>query len=280
MANKTCVTQGFDDGTLTCSASCAFVTTDCISDTTGGGDDGGSTGGGASGGAAAVAPPAEDDTQQETLPEQSKTFATITQGEPAVFAITNANIYNYISEITINSNTEASNVKVTVKKHNSRPSSVSSAPSKSVYKYLEINLDNLDNTALDNAELKFSVEKIWLSANNIDKNTVILLRYNSGSWNELPTSFRNEETNYIHYIATTPGFSVFAIAGEPSAAQSDTPSIDKPVDQPDDIKEITGEAITETSGGSSLTTIVIILLVLVVGGAVMYFIGKKKKSSF
>jgi len=49
LVSETCVTQGFDSGTLSCSSSCTFVTSSCSND-----DDGG--GGGGGGGRATAAP--------------------------------------------------------------------------------------------------------------------------------------------------------------------------------------------------------------------------------
>lgn len=50
--SQTCVTQGYDTGTLTCSSSCAFVTSACSNNSPGGG------GGGGGGGGATVVPSA------------------------------------------------------------------------------------------------------------------------------------------------------------------------------------------------------------------------------
>ncbi len=68
MASQTCVTQGYTGGTLTCSASCTFVTSACTisSGDTGSGDTGGASGG-SSGGGAALPPPVED--HAEEVPE-------------------------------------------------------------------------------------------------------------------------------------------------------------------------------------------------------------------
>ena len=202
--------SSYTGGTLSCSASCTFVTSGCTSS---GGDTGGDTSTGGSTGGAATLPPVEQTTVEE---ETSTTFATVLPGEPAKFTVANAVIG--ISEITLNSNSEASDVQVTVKKHSSRPSTVSSAPTRAVYQYLEINLDNLDNTALNNAEIKFKVSKSWISLNSMDKNTVVLLRYNNGAWQELSTTYLSEDGASVYYSATTPGFSVFAISGVASSA--------------------------------------------------------------
>lgn len=52
LGGETCVTQGFDSGTLSCSSSCAFTTSNCSNDDDGGG------GGGGGGGRATTAPSA------------------------------------------------------------------------------------------------------------------------------------------------------------------------------------------------------------------------------
>ena len=79
--SKTCITQGYTGGTLTCSASCTFVTSACTSS---GGDTGGDTGGspgGSSGGAAL--PPVEDIEAPETDSTVDDTHIDTTDTTPS-----------------------------------------------------------------------------------------------------------------------------------------------------------------------------------------------------
>lgn len=69
------------------------------------------------------------------------------------------------------------------------------------------------NEDVRNAAIQFRVPKDWLEQNNVDENTVKLLRLNS-EWQELPTTLVRESDLYLYYEATSPGFSVFAVAGQ------------------------------------------------------------------
>jgi cell division septation protein DedD len=79
---------------------------------------------------------------------------------------------------------------------------------------------------ISNASVKFSVEKAWVIANNIDVNTIALYRFKNGIWNKLSASKVSENETLIFYLASTPGFSPFAIAGEKiSVAPTLTPTL-------------------------------------------------------
>ena len=65
---------------------------------------------------------------------------------------------------------------------------------------------------LSDARIMFKVEKAWIAGNSIDPASIRMLRYNSGSWAQLPTSRISEDETYVYYIAQTPGFSAFAIS--------------------------------------------------------------------
>jgi PGF-pre-PGF domain-containing protein len=84
-------------------------------------------------------------------------------------------------------------------------------PKNSVYLYLVIDT-NVETNAVSSAVITFKVEQKWLTDNKIDKSAVKLLRYTNG-WNELTLTISSEDATYVHYRATTPGFSVFAITG-------------------------------------------------------------------
>ncbi len=66
---------------------------------------------------------------------------------------------------------------------------------------------------VENAAIQFRVSRDWLEQNNVDENTVKLLRLNS-EWQELPTTLIRESDLYLYYEATSPGFSMFAVAGQ------------------------------------------------------------------
>ncbi len=109
-----------------------------------------------------------------------------------------------IKTIAVSTNTAIDNVIVQAQKISTKPQSVSepstAVPGVVVSHYLDI------------ANIEFKVEKSWLTDNNIDPDTVKLLRYTT-TWTELPTTYVSEDATYRYYTATTPGFSTFAVVG-------------------------------------------------------------------
>ncbi|MDI6883899.1 MAG: PGF-pre-PGF domain-containing protein [Hadesarchaea archaeon] len=66
---------------------------------------------------------------------------------------------------------------------------------------------------IKNAVIQFRVIRDWAEQNRIDENSITLLRLN-GAWQELPTTLIQTSDFYLYYEATSPGFSVFAVAGQ------------------------------------------------------------------
>jgi len=88
-----------------------------------------------------------------------------------------------------------------------KPSGVSAVDGV-VYRYLQI-----DSTGETSATISFRVEKSWIKANMIKEETLALYRYHD-SWQELETARIGEDSTHFSYETQTPGFSIFAIAGE------------------------------------------------------------------
>ena len=90
------------------------------------------------------------------------------------------------------------------------------------YFYFDLST-TVGGTYIESATIKFKVSRSWMAQMNIDERTIRLLRYN-GIWRELPTEMVSANHTHLNYEATTSGFSLFAIVGEPMAATSSTPS--------------------------------------------------------
>jgi PGF-pre-PGF domain-containing protein len=102
---------------------------------------------------------------------------------------------------------------------------VSELPSGEVYKSLNIWVGNggfATGNNIENPVVCFKVEKAWAHDKKIDKSSIILNRYNYKKWNQLPTSLSGEDDKYLYFTAKTPGFSIFAIAGETKAIGTET----------------------------------------------------------
>jgi len=118
-----------------------------------------------------------------------------------------------IKEITINVNNPAQNVKITVTKHNEKPTEVSVEKSGKVYQYVQIETENLQEK-LNNANVQFRVEKSWVSQNSLNKESIAVSKFNniSNKWNELTTTYLEEDNTYYYYKVELNSFSYFAIS--------------------------------------------------------------------
>ena len=121
-----------------------------------------------------------------------------------------------ISDITYTLNADKENVKFTVNRYNTLPTVVSSAPSnKEIYKYLQVTTSGISNSDFKTKpEINFEVEQLWVKDNNIDKNTIKLMRFVDDEWVTLDTMLTSEDDNNLKYRAITPGFSYFSIIGD------------------------------------------------------------------
>ena len=80
------------------------------------------------------------------------------------------------------------------------------------YELISVNWINPD--AIDHADIAFTVSKSWLDAHTVQPDQIVMMRYTGGQWVELPTRLDHTSGDTYNYVATTPGFSYFAIAGK------------------------------------------------------------------
>ena len=97
------------------------------------------------------------------------------------------------------------------------PSSISVEPA-NLYQLFEVEATNTDS--LTSATFEFKIPKSWLTSSNLAKENIVVKRYVT-SWANIPTSYVGEEGDNYKYTATTPGFSVFAIAAKNAAGTAD-----------------------------------------------------------
>jgi len=106
------------------------------------------------------------------------------------------------------------NIQITITKLDKRPANVAVDAGGGVYRYLNIDKQNIEDEDISSAKIVFQVEKSWVDSNNIDRSTVSLQRYEDGRWNKLPTSEVWEDAVNVYYEAESPGLSIYAISGE------------------------------------------------------------------
>ena len=119
-----------------------------------------------------------------------------------------------VRTIEISVKNSVNNIVIDITKLAGKPASVTVEVTGNVYHYISIDKTNLADADIDSATVDFGVEKSWITANNIDRSTVALQRYQTTGWSKLPTTEIDEDTDTVYYSATSPGLSTFAITGQ------------------------------------------------------------------
>jgi PGF-pre-PGF domain-containing protein len=119
-----------------------------------------------------------------------------------------------IQAITIGVINNATNVKITIA---TAPQHSDVGMDVKQYGSFEILATNLSDDNIKSVVIEFKVDKKWLSGNQIPQDTINLYRYENGEWKRLETSLSRTDEAYAYYKATSPGLSIFAIAGQSSS---------------------------------------------------------------
>nr|WP_321497466.1 Ig-like domain-containing protein [uncultured Methanolobus sp.] len=194
---------------------------------------------------------------------------SIVKDSEAVFSFYKEN--NSIVSVSFTPKLNGGQVKAVVEMLYGTSSQVSSDAPGNVYKNMNIYVDTkLSADSMGNSKINFKVEKEWVDENEIDPSTITLCRY-SGGWNELPTELKGEDEEYYYFIATTPGFSPFAISSidpalevtEESSAEATDGSAEN-AESMMSTEDVAQEISTETQqeGQSSIVPVIVLLGVI------------------
>ncbi len=146
----------------------------------------------------------------------------------------------------------------------------------SVYEYMRISKTGIENQEVREVKISFFVSKAWLENNDIDPGTIGLYRYKDANWNKLTTQMIEENPQNYRYESVSPGFSLFAIAGD--EIQRETGMQDQPIsdrDQQSDSQPNMMQA--ENNGLSAVQWSVIIIAVLVAAALVIIAISMRRR---
>tara|TARA_Y100000296_G_scaffold83104_1_gene113326 strand:+ start:1592 stop:3550 length:1959 start_codon:yes stop_codon:yes gene_type:complete len=194
---------------------------------------------------------------------KSNTFAKVTPGKVSIMK--NFAKETGVKEIQIEVNNEVKNIKVTVSKYDNKPAEVSVEKTGKVYQYMQINTENLADN-LKKATVTIKVEKSWLSDNALERENIILSKFNEGTeeWNELTTTYKEEDETYDYFDVELTSFSYFAISEK---------VVEEEVEEDKGIGTILGEKISEKSKNLAWLWIIIAVLVVIA----IYVIFNRKK---
>jgi len=143
-------------------------------------------------------------------PSLTFTLALVVAGTETSIPIDSSTIP--ISDVSLTLDENSNLVKLVVQPLSSLPSTITSPPAGTIFKYIELTLTNVDPTAIGKATITFKIDKAWFESNNLDPSTTALSRYHDGAWTSLATTQTSSDDNYYYFEAETPGFSTFAIA--------------------------------------------------------------------
>lgn len=166
--------------------------------------------GGSSGGVGGSPEPANNVQVKETL----QNF--IASGKDVNFNFTN-NV-TCVESITFRSTKTVGKTTTIVEELKNKSSLVSKLPEDIVYKSFNIWVGNGGYGTSKNIEspsVSFKVNTSWVDENNINKSSIILDWYDGEKkeWIELPVNLTSEDDQFLHFTASVPGYSSFAIIG-------------------------------------------------------------------
>ena len=88
-------------------------------------------------------------------------------------------------------------------------------PAGNVYQYIEIVPARF--TTIDEATITFTIPDAWLEEHGFSPENIVLYHYENNKWVALPTTVSGTQNGIVTFTATSPGFSLFAIAGTPGS---------------------------------------------------------------
>jgi PGF-pre-PGF domain-containing protein len=116
-----------------------------------------------------------------------------------------------IRKISVSAANNVNNVMIRIKKMQGIPSTIPFEINGKVYNYISIEKENISDSDISKAIIRFAVTRQWMTDNNVDYRNISLYRWESNNWNELPTNYSSNDTIEILFEAVSPGFSTFAI---------------------------------------------------------------------
>ncbi|RLI96697.1 MAG: hypothetical protein DRO99_04015, partial [Candidatus Aenigmatarchaeota archaeon] len=247
---------------------------------------GGSPGGGTpSGGGGAV-----------TGVKETVNLGTILGGSTISAQFTNQQLA--VTQVTLTAKNTVNYVAVKAEQSSDRPEEANVNPSGSVYGYITMSVLNMRNENMTKAQINFRVNKSWISSQGVSEDDIVLQRFIGGGWESLDTErtsspfsligaitgMATSANDYAYYVATTPGFSVFAITTKADAAVSGDDTGTDGTGQADQGTGTGDRQIGEQAGDEQgtdetpqdYTQVIIIIAVIIIAAVAGFFIYRSK----
>lgn len=131
-----------------------------------------------------------------------------------------------IPELEITTGSEATDVKIEINSLELDEIETTASAKGQIYSYTQIETE-LENEEIETAEITFEVEQEWIENNDINQDQVKAQRYTNGSWENLDTWLKENNTDgqnqKLVYGAETPGFSYFAATAITDSEEDEDP---------------------------------------------------------
>lgn len=231
-----------------------------------GGDDGEAAGGGGGGGGVAPGgqptPPGGDSTTERvdasvtTLDEDDWTVS-VSADSVAADATVDADLDGTIAadgvsvdelSVTVGDDVDEFGLSARTLAADGLPDDIEALDTASAVSYAEFKLDGFESATVTEAEFSFSVDESALPDATAPEH-VSLYRFADG-WEEVPTAYNGDG----EYVATSEGFSVFAIGAGESGVAVTTATLEAPEIEPGDLAAVS--ATVENTGDVEGTTAV------------------------
>jgi len=201
-------------------------------------------------------------------------WQSITSGDVAVVNVNNGEIG--FTEVSFTPGRDLYGVWLGVERIESLPDNMI-APNKKVYKYVEVTKSIAFREGdIVNPTINFKIKKSWLSDNDFSNGNIALYRYVGDQWTQLDTTLGEDDGEYVHYVANTPGFSYFAIAqkGEETVSVDDGETT-VPVDQSEVVETPEELESSEEKGYPLWVWIISAVVLIAIVALIIYRISKK-----
>jgi PGF-pre-PGF domain-containing protein len=156
--------------------------------------------------------------------------------------------YTAVNKITVTPGEDVEEMRISVEKLYGLPTTME-YPDYPIFQLLDIQMFRAEDSLLDEIRIEFLVDCEWLELENMTPDSIVLLRYIDGEWVELPTGCKYDPCecpgacpDQIPYIATTPGFSYYAIVAIAAEEPTQTPV---PTEAPETVEPTESPATTE-----------------------------------
>ncbi len=192
------------DNTCNGAESCSSCSTDCGSCPSSSSSSSGGGGGGGGGGGSFTTPDSSD--------RLSSTFVSMRSGE--TYTVKGGRENLAVTSVSFSIDKFILKGEVVVEKK-ALPSSIPVA--KGAYQYFEITPSvQLTSSDVVRAQVEYRIPLFWIEDNDIDTTTIALLRYNNltDEWERYAANRLKQDSDFVHYSSSIPGFSYFAIVGD------------------------------------------------------------------